>query len=172
MFVNIALKHGLVPKSTMPETLSSSATGSMNAALVGRLRVGAKRLRGLAAASTPAADFAKARREIMKDVCNILRLHLGTPPRARRVRLSAPGARGVISIHAPTRARRPRQRRRTSGSFKFQFTRPHCKSRSVYWFQSTRPRGRDGGPSGDIHRHPVSIHAPVRARLSNICSLK
>ena len=27
MFVNIALKHGLVPKAAMPETLSSSATG-------------------------------------------------------------------------------------------------------------------------------------------------
>jgi bleomycin hydrolase len=80
MFVNIALKHGLVPRSAMPETLSSSATGSMNAALVGRLRVGAKHLRGLAAASTPAADIAKARREIMKDVYGILRLHLGNPP--------------------------------------------------------------------------------------------
>jgi bleomycin hydrolase len=80
MFVNIALKHGLVPKAAMPETLSSSATGSMNAALVGRLRVGAKRLRGLCASSTPAADIAKTRREIMKDVYGILRLHLGNPP--------------------------------------------------------------------------------------------
>src|SRR5690349_9209667 len=37
MFVNIARKYGMVPKSVMPETLSSSATGAMNHALVGRL---------------------------------------------------------------------------------------------------------------------------------------
>jgi bleomycin hydrolase len=80
MFVNIALKHGLVPKAAMPETLSSSSTGAMNAALVGRLRVGAKRLRELAAASAPDADVAGARRETMADVYTILRLHLGNPP--------------------------------------------------------------------------------------------
>ncbi len=80
MFVNIALKHGLVPKAAMPETLSSSSTGAMNAALVGRLRVGAKRLRELAAASAPAADVDAARREIVADVYTILRLHLGNPP--------------------------------------------------------------------------------------------
>jgi len=80
MFVNIALTHGLVPKAAMPEPLSSSSTGSMNAALVGRLRFGARRLRELAAASAPAGDIASARREIMADVYTILRLHLGTPP--------------------------------------------------------------------------------------------
>jgi bleomycin hydrolase len=80
MFVNLALKHGLVPKAAMPETLSSSATGSMNAALVGRLRVAAKRLRELAASSAPASDVAKVRREAMADVYTILRLHLGNPP--------------------------------------------------------------------------------------------
>jgi bleomycin hydrolase len=80
MFVNIALKHGLVPKAAMPETLSSSSTGAMNAALVGRLRVGAKRLRELAAVSAPAADIEAVRREIVADVYTILRLHLGNPP--------------------------------------------------------------------------------------------
>lgn len=80
MFVNIALKYGLVPKAAMPETLSSSSTGSMNAALVGRLRVGARRLRELAAAAAAGEDIAAARRQIMGDVYTILRLHLGTPP--------------------------------------------------------------------------------------------
>lgn len=80
MFVNIVLKYGLVPKSAMPETLSSSATGSMNRALVGRLRVGAKRLRDLHAAKAPAADLRAAKREVLADAYTILRLHLGNPP--------------------------------------------------------------------------------------------
>ena len=80
MFVNIALKYGMVPKAVMPETLSSSATGSMNAALVGRLRVGAKTLRDMHATRVSTADVEKSRREIIADVYTILRLHLGNPP--------------------------------------------------------------------------------------------
>jgi bleomycin hydrolase len=80
MFVNIARKYGLVPKGVMPETLSSSSTGSMNAALSGRLRVGARRLRELASSYAPAADVDAAKQAIMGDVYTILRLHLGNPP--------------------------------------------------------------------------------------------
>ena len=80
LFVNVALKHGLVPKAAMPETLSSSATGSMNAALVGRLRVAAKLLRDMQRASHPAADIRKAREKALADVYTILRVHLGNPP--------------------------------------------------------------------------------------------
>jgi bleomycin hydrolase len=80
MFVNIARKYGLVPKGVMPETLSSSSTGSMNAALTGRLRVGARRLRELASSYAPAADVDAAKQAIMGDVYTILRLHLGNPP--------------------------------------------------------------------------------------------
>jgi bleomycin hydrolase len=80
MFVNVALKYGLVPKAAMPETLSSSATGSMNGALVGRLRVGARRLRELAASYVPAGDLKTAKQAIMADVYTILRLHMGNPP--------------------------------------------------------------------------------------------
>lgn len=80
MFVNIALKYGLVPKSAMPETLSSSATGSMNFALVGRLRVGAKALRDLTRSSHPALDIRKAKEKTLADVYAILRVHLGNPP--------------------------------------------------------------------------------------------
>lgn len=80
MFVNIALKYGLVPKAAMPETLSSSATGSMNSALVGRLRVGAKALRDLTRSSHPALDIRKAKEKTLADVYAILRVHLGNPP--------------------------------------------------------------------------------------------
>jgi bleomycin hydrolase len=79
LFVNIALKYGLVPKSAMPETLSSSATGSMNAALRGRLRVGAKTLRDMHASSSR-EEMRRAKEGILADVYRILRLHLGNPP--------------------------------------------------------------------------------------------
>jgi bleomycin hydrolase len=80
MFVNIARKYGLVPKSAMPETLSSSSTGGMNNALVGRLRVGAKTLRDLHGTGPSLEDLRAAKRQIMTDVYTILRLHLGNPP--------------------------------------------------------------------------------------------
>jgi bleomycin hydrolase len=80
LFVNVARKYGLVPKSVMPETLSSSATGSMNAALRGRLRVGAKTLRDLSAAAGSLAGMRTAKKKVMADVYVILRLHLGNPP--------------------------------------------------------------------------------------------
>jgi bleomycin hydrolase len=80
MFVNIAVKYGLVPKASMPETLSSSSTNSMNSALVNRLRVASKLLRDMARASHPAADIRKAREKALADVYAILRMHLGNPP--------------------------------------------------------------------------------------------
>jgi bleomycin hydrolase len=80
MFVNIALKYGLVPKAVMPETVSSSSTGSMNAALVGTLRVGAKTLRDLHGQGASGEDLRAAKREILGSVYTILRLHLGNPP--------------------------------------------------------------------------------------------
>ena len=45
MFVNLIHKYGVVPKSAMPETESSSNTGSMNAILKVKLREGARTLR-------------------------------------------------------------------------------------------------------------------------------
>jgi bleomycin hydrolase len=80
MFVNIALKYGLVPKAVMPETLSSSSTHSMNHAVVGRLRVGAKLLRDMTRSSHPAADIRKTKERVLADVYSILRAHLGNPP--------------------------------------------------------------------------------------------
>jgi bleomycin hydrolase len=80
MFVNVALKYGLVPKAVMPESLSSSATRSMNAALTGRLRVAAKRLRDLIASNAPEADVRKTKEAALADAYAIIRLHLGNPP--------------------------------------------------------------------------------------------
>ena len=80
LFVNVACKYGLVPKAVMPESVSSSATGSMNSALRGRLRVGAKTLRDLNATAGTLADMRAAKKKILADVYVILRLHLGNPP--------------------------------------------------------------------------------------------
>ncbi len=79
MFVAIVKKHGLVPQSFMPETESSSNTGSMNSALRNLLRQGAKSLR--AAMASGGIDAARAEKaEILKVVYRVLCIHLGTPP--------------------------------------------------------------------------------------------
>ncbi|HEY9595003.1 MAG TPA: C1 family peptidase, partial [Spirochaetia bacterium] len=80
MFVNIALKHGLVPKAAMPESLSSGNTTSMNNALVGRLRVAARELRELVAAGAGETEIGAAKKAALNDAYTILRLHLGNPP--------------------------------------------------------------------------------------------
>ena len=47
MFANLVTKHGLVPKSVMPETHSSSNSRNMNRILRRKLREGASQLRNL-----------------------------------------------------------------------------------------------------------------------------
>jgi len=76
MFIAVVRKHGLVPKTAMPETESSSSTAQMNDILRKVLRQGARDLRAL--------DGAEARRdrkqEILTTVHRVLSIHLGTPP--------------------------------------------------------------------------------------------
>jgi bleomycin hydrolase len=76
MFVALVRKHGLVPKTAMPETGSSSATAQMNDVLRKLLRQGARDLRAL--------DGLEAQRdrkqEILADIHRVLSIHLGTPP--------------------------------------------------------------------------------------------
>jgi bleomycin hydrolase len=79
MFVAIVQKHGLVPKSVMPETQSSSNTSRMNSVLRNLLRQGSKSIR--AAASSGGADAARAEKgELLKVIYRVLCIHLGTPP--------------------------------------------------------------------------------------------
>jgi bleomycin hydrolase len=76
MFIAVVRKHGLVPKSAMPETDSSSATAQMNDILRKLLRQGARDLRALE------GDEARRDRkqEILTTVHRVLSIHLGTPP--------------------------------------------------------------------------------------------
>jgi len=77
MFVGLIRKHGLVPKSAMPETESSSNSGRMNASLRSILREGAKSLREISGG----LDAMRSRkREILTVVYRALSIHLGTPP--------------------------------------------------------------------------------------------
>jgi bleomycin hydrolase len=80
MFVNIVRKHGVVPKSVMPETQSSSETPQMNAILLSKLREGAKTLRDLRSSGAPMEAARAAKREILAVIHRILCIHLGTPP--------------------------------------------------------------------------------------------
>ncbi len=77
MFVNVVKKHGLVPKSAMPETESSSCTMKMNMILKWKLREGAMQLRD---AIVSGGDVEGMRQEILSGVWRILCIHLGTPP--------------------------------------------------------------------------------------------
>ncbi|WP_328318667.1 aminopeptidase C [Streptomyces sp. NBC_00388] len=78
MFAALVAKHGLVPKSAMPETDSSSATRALNRALQTLLRQGARDLRGLASEGPEAQRERK--REVLETVHRVLSIHLGTPP--------------------------------------------------------------------------------------------
>ena len=76
MFTALVNKHGVVPKSAMPETVSSSQTGPMNGQLRKVLHQAARDLRQ---ADGPDAR-AEVRRTALATVWRILCLHLGTPP--------------------------------------------------------------------------------------------
>lgn len=80
MFINLVKKHGLVPKSVMPETESSSNTRRMNVNLVAKLREGAKQLRDLCAAGEPLHAVRAAKDETLAAIYRIASIHLGTPP--------------------------------------------------------------------------------------------
>ncbi len=75
MFVAVIMKHGLVPKAAMPETISSSGTRQMNASLRTILHTAARDIR--AAGEARRQELAEA---ALATVWRALCLHLGTPP--------------------------------------------------------------------------------------------
>jgi bleomycin hydrolase len=80
MFVNLIHKYGVVPKSAMPETESSSNTATMNAVLKVQLREGARTLRDVVAKGARPDEARQTKREILNVLYRILAIHLGTPP--------------------------------------------------------------------------------------------
>ena len=80
MFVALVRKHGLVPKTVMPETVSSSATGPLNRDLSAVLRQAARDLRAEAQAGASDDALAQRKSDTLAVVHRMLCLHLGTPP--------------------------------------------------------------------------------------------
>jgi bleomycin hydrolase len=80
MFVNLIRKYGVVPKSSMPETESSSNTMRMNAILKMKLREAALTLREAMAKGATLDDAREAKHAFLQVVYRILAIHLGTPP--------------------------------------------------------------------------------------------
>jgi len=80
MFMNIIHKYGLVPKSVMPESFSSSDTPRMNNNVIAKLREFARDLRALRASGAP-MEAARAQKDRMVEtIYRMLSIHLGTPP--------------------------------------------------------------------------------------------
>jgi bleomycin hydrolase len=80
MFVALVRKHGLVPKSAMPETHSSSNTRGLNEALTRLLRKGSRDLRAAASAGAPPERLRELKSDLLETAHRMLVIHLGTPP--------------------------------------------------------------------------------------------
>ena len=80
MFVSLVRKHGVVPKTVMPETESSGNSMRMNAGLNYQVRQGALNIRRIYAAEGGTDAMREAKQESLKAIYRILCIHLGTPP--------------------------------------------------------------------------------------------
>ncbi len=80
MFVSLVRKHGVVPKTVMPETESSGNSARMNAGLNYQVRQGARNIRQLFAEESGLTAMRQAKAEALQAVYRILCIHLGNPP--------------------------------------------------------------------------------------------
>ena len=80
MFASLVKKHGVVPKTVMPETESSSSSARMNSIVNYQFRQGAKRLRDLFTEEVGLDDLRRTKNEILNEIYKVLCIHLGTPP--------------------------------------------------------------------------------------------
>ncbi len=79
MFVNLVEKYGVVPKSVMPETDSSSNSRPMNMLLVAKLREYAQVLREMHGRGASSGEMRQAKGEMMVEFYRMLSIHLGKP---------------------------------------------------------------------------------------------
>lgn len=89
MFVNLVNKYGLVPKSVMEETESSSSTARMNTSLKRELRIAAKEIRNIFIYNCPHNNeehqnniqlMLQQKEKTLSNIFRILCIHLGVPP--------------------------------------------------------------------------------------------
>ncbi len=74
------LKYGVVPKSVMVETYSSSATSKLGKHLKSKLREDGLKLRRMKAEGASASALAQAKEQMLTEVYRMLALTLGVPP--------------------------------------------------------------------------------------------
>jgi len=80
MFVNLVEKYGVVPKSVMPETYSSSNSRKMNTLLLAKVREDAQRLREMHAEGANIETLREAKDKMIAEFYTMLCIHLGKPP--------------------------------------------------------------------------------------------
>lgn len=80
MWVNLVNKYGVVPQSEMPETYSSSKSLRMNRMITRKLREFAHQLRKSKSTGANEDELQSMKEEQLKDVYQMLTIHLGTPP--------------------------------------------------------------------------------------------
>ena len=102
MFVALVRKHGLVPKSRMPETVASSSTRQLNRDLKVVLRQAARDLRDRAAAGESVDDLRDRKEDTLRSVHRMLSLHLAR----RRNRSRGSGRTRTRASTATTRSLR------------------------------------------------------------------
>ncbi len=81
MFVNLVKKYGVVPKTVMPETESSSSSRMMVALITSKLREFAAELRKLHREGVQASDLRERKYKMLETIYHMLAVHLGEPPR-------------------------------------------------------------------------------------------
>jgi bleomycin hydrolase len=79
--VNLIEKYGVVPKSVMPETNSSSSTRSMNHVIGRKLKLDAIKLREMRLGGESVEKMRVAKRKMLAEVYRMLVVNLGEPPR-------------------------------------------------------------------------------------------
>ena len=80
MFVSLVQKHGVVPKTVMPETESSGNSMRMNAGLNYQVRQGARNIRRIYGEEGGLDAMRAAKQESLQAIYQILAIHLGNPP--------------------------------------------------------------------------------------------
>ena len=80
MFTALVTKHGVVPKTAMPETESSGNSARLNSSLNYQMRQGAKSIREAYAGEAGIDELRRIKTGVLKVVHDILCIHLGTPP--------------------------------------------------------------------------------------------
>jgi bleomycin hydrolase len=80
MFVSLVKKYGVVPKTFMPETFSSSASAVMNRMLTSKMRQDAASLRRMYLDGAETEELREEKELMLADLYRMLSIHLGQPP--------------------------------------------------------------------------------------------